>query len=162
VRWAVSDGLQLDTAVAFDEATYTSFHSAPCGTEWAGIATSCDLTGKPISGAPRWSGYVRGEYTRGLTSNLRGDGGFEYTFRSSSYYNSDDSAYSLIDGYGLMNLHVSVGAISDRWQVSLWARNVFDKQYYAALSVGGAFASGYVAGIIGDPRTYGVTLRLQF
>jgi len=162
VRWAVLDGLHLDTAVAYDEATYTSFHSAPCGTEWTGIATSCALTGKPISAAPRWSGAVRGEYTRGLTGNLQGSGGIEYTFRSSSYYNSDDSAYSLIDGYGLVNLHVNVGSTSDRWQVSLWARNVFDKEYFAALSVGGAFATGYVAGTIGDPRTYGATLRLRF
>jgi iron complex outermembrane receptor protein len=162
VRWAVLDGLHLDTAVAYDEATYTSFHGAPCGTEWTGIATTCDLTGKPISGAPRWSGDVRGEYARGLTGNLRGEGGIEYSFRSSSYYNSDDSVYSLIQGYGLVNLYVNVGSTSDRWLVSLWARNVLDKEYFAALVVGGAFGAGYTAGIIGDPRTYGATLRLQF
>jgi iron complex outermembrane receptor protein len=161
-RWAVLNGLYLDTAVAYDEATYTSFHSAPCGTELAGIATSCDLTGRPISGAPRWSGDVRGEYTRGLTGNLQGSGGIEYSFRSSSHYNSDDSAYSLIDGYGLVNLYVNVGSTSNRWQVSLWARNVFDKEYFAALSVGGAFGAGYTAGTVGDPRTYGATLRLHF
>ena len=162
VRWAILDGLHFDAAVAYDDATYTSFHSAPCGTEWTGIATSCDLTGKPISAAPRWSGDVRGEYSRGLTGNLRGSGGIEYTFRSSSYYNSDDSAYSLIDGYGLVNLYVNMGSTSDRWQLSLWARNVFDKEYFAALSVGGAFGAGYTAGTVVDPRTYGATLRLHF
>jgi len=162
VRWAVLDGLHLDTAVAYDDATYTSFGNAPCGTEWTSIATSCDLTGKPISGAPRWSGDVRGEYVRRLTGSLLGDGGIEYTFRSSSYYTSDDSAYSLINGYGLVNLHVSVGSTSDRWQVSLWVRNAFDKEYFASLSVGGVFAAGYVAGTVGDPRMYGATLRLQF
>ncbi|MEA3179624.1 MAG: hypothetical protein QOI59_3147, partial [Gammaproteobacteria bacterium] len=31
-----------------------------------------------------------------------------------------------------------------------------------SLLVGGAFAAGYVAGTVGDPRTYGATLRLQF
>jgi len=162
VRWAVLDGLHLDTAVAYDDATYTSFDSAPCGTEWTGIATSCDLTGKPISGAPRWSGDVRSEYVRRLTGRLLGGGGIEYTFRSSSYYTSDDSAYSLINGYGLVNLHVSVGSTSDRWRVSVWVRNAFDKDYFASLSVGGVFAAGYVAGLVGDPRTYGATLRLQF
>ena len=105
---------------------------------------------------------MRGDYTRGLAENLQGGGGIEYSFRSSSYYNSDDSAYSLIDGYGLANLYVNVGSTSDRWQVSLWARNVFDKEYFAALMVGGAFGAGYVAGTVGDPRTYGATLRLHF
>jgi iron complex outermembrane receptor protein len=161
VRWVVLEGLQLDTAIGYDDATYTSFHNAPCGAEWTGIATSCDLTGKPIAGAPRWSGYVRGEYTRLLSRSLQGSGGIEYTFRSSSYYNADDSAYSLIDGYGLVNLHVDLGPVSGRWQVSLWARNLLDRKYFASLSVGGAFAAGYVVGLVGDPRTCGATLRLQ-
>ena len=162
VRWAILDGLHLDTAVAYDDATYTSFDSAPCGTEWSGIATSCDLTGKPLSGAPRWSGDVRGEYVRRLTGNMQAGGGIEYNFRSSSYYTSDDSAYSRIDGYGLVNVHVSVGSTSDRWQVSLWAKNLFNQEYFASLSVGGVFAAGYVAGTVGDPRTYGATVRMQF
>ncbi len=162
IRWAVFAGLQMDTAVAYDEATYTSFHSAPCGTEWTGIATSCDLTGRPISGAPRWSGAAQVEYTRGLTSNLRGTSGIEYTFRSDSYYNSDDSAYSLIRGYGLVNIHMSVGPPSEHWQISFWAKNVLNKEYFSALSAGGVFGAGYVAGTVGDPRTYGATLRLVF
>ncbi|MFL6603460.1 MAG: TonB-dependent receptor [Steroidobacteraceae bacterium] len=162
LRWAVLDGLHLASAVAYDEAIYTSFHSAPCGTEWTGLATTCDLTGKPISAAPRWSGDVLGEYTRRLTASLLGNAGIEYTFRASEYYSSDDSAYSVIHGYGLVNLHVSVGSTSDRWQLSFWTRNVLDKEYFTALSVGGAFGAGYVGGVVGDPRMYGATLRLQF
>jgi iron complex outermembrane receptor protein len=162
LRWAALAGLQIDSSVAYNEATYTSFHSAPCGTEWTGIATSCDLTGRPISGAPRWSGVAHVEYTRGLTRHLQSTSGIEYTFRSSSYYNSDDSAYSLIRGYGLLNIHMSVRPPSEHWQISLWARNVLNKEYFSALSAGGVFGAGYVAGSIGDPRTYGATLRLQF
>jgi iron complex outermembrane receptor protein len=162
LRWAVLAGLHMSTAVGYDEATYTSFHSAPCGTEWTGIATSCDLTGRPISGAPRWSGVGHVEYSHGLTSNLQSTSGIEYTFRSSSYYNSDDSGYSQIRGYGLLNIHMSAGPPSEHWQISLWARNVLNKEYFSALSAGGVFGAGYVAGSIGDPRTYGATLRLQF
>jgi iron complex outermembrane recepter protein len=162
LRWAVLAGLHLDAAVAYDQATYTSFHSAPCGTEWTGIATSCDLTGRPISGAPRWSGVGHVEYTHGLISNLQGTSGIEYTFRSSSYYNSDDSAYSLIRGYGLVNLYMSVGPPSEQWRISLWARNVLDKEYFSALSAGGVFGAGYVAGSIGDPRAFGITLGMKF
>ena len=162
VRWAARNGLQLDTAVGYDEATYTSFQNAPCGSEWSGIATSCDLTGKPISGAPRWSGYVRGEYVHALNENLQASGGIEYNFRSNSYYTGDDSAYGLIDGYGLVNLNVNVGSAARQWQATLWARNLLNKEYFAAFSVGGAFGAGYVSGTLGDPRTYGASLRLRF
>jgi iron complex outermembrane recepter protein len=162
MRWALPVGLQIDTAVAYDEATYTSFHNAPCGTEWIGIATSCDLTGRPVSGAPRWSGAVRLESVHGLTNNLEVSGGIESTFRSSSYYTSDDSAYSLIHGYGLVNMRMSLGPSSAHWQVSLWARNVLNKEYFTALNPGGVFGAGYTVGAIGDPRTYGATVRMRF
>jgi outer membrane receptor protein involved in Fe transport len=49
-----------------------------------------------------------------------------------------------------------------RWQISRWARNVFNKEYFSALSAGAVFGAGDVAGSIGDPRTYGATLRRQF
>ena len=162
VRWAALGGLQLDIAVGYDEAVYTSFHNAPCGSEWSGIATSCDLTGKPISGAPRWSGYMRGEYVHALNGSVRAGGGIEYNFRSSSHYTADDSAYGLIGGYGLVNLNMNVESTSRRWQATLWARNLLDKEYFAALAVGGVFGVGYVSGTVGDPRTYGATLRLRF
>ena len=162
VSWLVLDGLQLNTAIAYNDATYTSFHAAPCGIEWAGIATSCDLTGQPISGAPRWSGSVRGEYTRALANNLRGFGGVEYTYKSSNFFNGTNSSYSLIDGYGLLNMHMGVGSSSGRWQVSLWAKNLLNKDYFMARTAElGALNSGYVPGTVGDPRSYGVSLRVR-
>ena len=162
VQWLVIDGLHLGSGVGYDDATYTSFHNAPCGTEWAGIATTCDLTGRPISGAPRWSGYVRSEYGRGLSRELQGTAALEYNFRSGSYYSADDSVYAHIPAYGLLDAHVNVGDLTGRWEVSLWARNLLNKEYFTSLSAGGAFGAGYVAGLTGDPRTYGVTVRLQF
>jgi iron complex outermembrane recepter protein len=162
VRWLVLAGLQLDMAVAYDKATYKSFHNAPCGTEWSGIAASCDLTGRPVSGAPLWSGAFQVESIQRLTSNWQIGSGIEYTFRTSSYFTSDDSAYSLIHGYGLVNVHMSVGPPSSHWQVSLWARNVLDKDYITALTPGGVFGAGYTVGVTGDPRTYGATLGVKF
>ena len=163
--WVPLEGLRLTTALGYNDATYRSFRNSPCGTEWAGVATSCDLTGKPVSGAPRWSGTVRTDYSHALGGRgLQGYGGLEYTFKSSSYYTSDDSLYSLIDSYGLVNLQVGVRADSGRWEVALWARNLLDKDYFTALNApaGGVFGTGYVVGTVGDPRTFGATVRIGF
>jgi len=46
--------------------------------------------------------------------------------------------------------------------ISFWAKNVLNKKYFSALSAGGVFGAGYVAGMVGDLRTYGATLRLVF
>jgi len=162
--WLPIEGLRLSTALGYNDATYRSFRNSPCGTEWAGIATLCDLSGKQVSGAPRWSGSVRTEYSHGIGARgLQGYGGLEYTFKSSSYYTSDDSIYSLIDSYGLVNLQLGVRPDNGRWEVSLWARNLLDKNYFTALNApSGVFSSGYVVGTLGDPRAVGATLKLNF
>ena len=129
---------------------------------WTGLAPSCDLTGKQNSGAPLWSGYVRGEYARAWRGNLQAGGGIEYNFRSGSYYSADDSLYALIAGYGLVNLHVDLGSTARHWQASVWARNLLNKEYFATLAAGSVLGAGYVTGLPGDPRTYGLSVRLQF
>jgi iron complex outermembrane receptor protein len=105
---------------------------------------------------------VRSEYTHGIGARgLQGYGGLEYTFKSSSYYTSDDSIYSLTHSYGLVNLQL--GVRTERWEASLWARNLLDKNYFTALNApSGVFGSGYVVGTLGDPRALGATLRLNF
>jgi iron complex outermembrane recepter protein len=163
--WLPFDGLRLDAGLAYDDAIYTSFKNSPCATEYAGIATICDLSGKPVSGAPRWTDDVRAEYTHGVgTAGLKGYGGAELEYRSSNYYTSDDSIYSLIPSYALVNAHVGLRSGTDGWNVSFWVRNLLDKHYFTALNnpSGGVFASGYIVGSIGDPRTYGATLSVRF
>ena len=40
----------------------------------------------------------------------------------------------------------------------IWVRNLLNKDYYEQLLPAGGNA-GHYAGVLGDPRTYGVTLR---
>jgi iron complex outermembrane receptor protein len=163
--WLPLDGLRFDSGVAYDDAIYTSFSNSPCGIEYSGIATICNLTGKPVSGAPRWTANVRGEYSHVLGSaSIRGYGGAEYNYRSSNFYTSDDSSYALIPGYGLVNLHLGLRSNSGSWDASLWVRNALNKDYFTALNnpSGGVFATGYIVGSIGDPRTFGATVIVHF
>jgi iron complex outermembrane recepter protein len=161
--WLPLDGLRLDAGGAYDEAIYTSFNNSPCPIEDTGIATICNLTGKPVSGAPRWTSDLDADYTHGVRT-LDGYGGIELQYRSSNYYTTDDSIYSLIPSYSLVNAHVGLRSEGNSWDLSLWVLNLFNKQYFTALNnpSGGAFASGYIVGSIGDPRTYGATLEVRF
>jgi iron complex outermembrane receptor protein len=45
--------------------------------------------------------------------------------------------------------------------VSVWSRNLLDKDYYEQLLPAGGNA-GHYAGVMGDPRTYGITLRYAY
>lgn len=61
-------------------------------------------------------------------------------------------------GYGLLNARVGIRAEGGLWDISVWARNLTDTQYFQALN---ASAFGLVTGTIGDPRTIGVTLKTR-
>ena len=66
----------------------------------------------------------------------------------------------MVDGYSLVNARIGF-RWSEGWSVSLWARNLFDKDYFELLSAAPG-NSGLYVGLPGDPRTIGVTMRMSF
>ena len=48
-----------------------------------------------------------------------------------------------------------------RWDVFVWARNAFDREYYDVLATTPG-NTGLVSGNPADPRTYGLTFKAQF
>jgi iron complex outermembrane receptor protein len=66
-----------------------------------------------------------------------------------------------IDGYSIVN--VRVGFRNDHWSGYLWARNLLDEEYFEQLLAAPAGnGAGHYGAVLGDPRTYGVTLRYDF
>ena len=64
----------------------------------------------------------------------------------------------MVDGYSLLNARVGFRA-AERWTLSLWSRNLLNKDYFDLLSAAPG-NSGLYVGQPGDPRTVGVTLRV--
>jgi len=64
-------------------------------------------------------------------------------------------------GYGLLNAKATM-QLDDRWEVSLWGRNLTDEEYYSRTQADFLTSFGYAGAYPGDPRTYGVTVAFQF
>jgi iron complex outermembrane receptor protein len=47
------------------------------------------------------------------------------------------------------------------WEAFVWVKNVGDTRYFTYLQAQTG-NSGAVAGLLGDPRTFGVTLRVKY
>ena len=61
-----------------------------------------------------------------------------------------------------IGLHHCLGFRTDKGiDFSLWLRNAFDQDYFEQLVVTPG-STGLIAGLPGDPRTFGATLRYQF
>ena len=65
-----------------------------------------------------------------------------------------------MDGYSLVNARVGF-RWTDGWTLSVWSRNLLDKNYFELLSAAPGNTGLYV-GQPGDRRTVGVTMRVTF
>ncbi|MFC0168783.1 TonB-dependent receptor [Pseudoduganella danionis] len=167
-----SRGLELDSSVvlvrgftvsangSFNDVKYKEYKNAPCPPERAG--TFCDLSGRAaLVNAPRWIGNLAAQYATAVAANVEAYGNLNYAYRSSTYGTLDASEYARIPAYSLTNLSAGLKLRqgSTRWDVSLWAKNLFDKQYYTSMwnTSPGAYNT-----VIGTPRQIGLTARADF
>ena len=90
-----------------------------------------------------------GEYFAALDTSYRS------SFSSSATY----SQYMVIPSYSLLNARVGF-RVADGWTLSVWSRNLLNKDYFELMSAQPG-NSGLIEAQPGDPRTAGVTLRVN-
>lgn len=154
--------LSLYGSLAYTDAKYVSFKNAPVPLEETGAPSAFkDVSGGALPGVSKWVSSVGGE----LTSKERKIFGHaaKYFLALDTYYRSSfssspsPSAYLNIQGYTLLNARLGFKATKGL-TLYAWSRNLLDKDYFEQL-LPAAGNAGHYAGVLGDPRTYGVTLR---
>ena len=157
--------LSLYGAVTYTKGEYVSFTNAPVPLEETGAPSAFkDISGSALPGISEWAGSLGGELSSNQGKLLGQEG--KFFIAADTYYRSDFSSspspsqYLNVDGYSLLNARLGFRA-SQGVSLTLWARNLFDKDYFEQL-LPAAGNAGHYAGVIGDPRTYGVTLRYSY
>ncbi|HKU17157.1 MAG TPA: TonB-dependent receptor [Steroidobacteraceae bacterium] len=119
----------------------------------AGVATGSEL---PNSPDVTFNTMVRYEWPVGST--LRAEALFAANYQGDVTFDVvRDPPEAREDAYWLADARIGIGSADDRWNVSLWARNLADERYRTQVlfsSVG--FGSNY-----GAPRTYGISVMLK-
>ena len=82
-------------------------------------------------------------------------------YTSTTNPGSDLNPLKVQKGFTLVNSRVSVGPEDEKWALELWGQNIFDEDYYRMAYDGPAQAGAYNA-FLGQPRTYGATVRVSF
>ena len=147
--------------VAYTEAIYTSFKNAPVPLEeTGGAAFFKDISGLDLPGVSKWAASLGGEYTN--VAKLLGQTGEFYVAvdqyaRSRFSSSPTPSKYLNVEGYSLLNARIGFRATKGV-SISIWARNLLNQNYFEQLLPAGGNAGQYAA-VLGDPRTYGITLR---
>jgi iron complex outermembrane receptor protein len=163
-----NQNFSLYTSIAYTDGKYVTFINAPLPLEETGHVNSDgqqeafkDISGERLPGVSKWAGSLGGEVLSNALEFLGQESnvffGFDGYYRSEFSSSPSPSKYLNIDGYALFNARAGFRSLKG---VSLfvWGRNLFDQNYYEQLLPAGGNA-GHYAGVLGDPRTYGVTIR---
>ena len=151
-------------ALAYTDGKYVKFTNAPLPLEETGASVSFkDVSGGALPGISKWAGSLGGEFNTpavflgNLSKFFIALDGFS---RSSFSSSASPSAYLNVAGYALFNGRIGFKA-TQGLSAYVWARNIFNKDYHEQLLVAGGNA-GHYASVLGDPRTFGATLRYSF
>ncbi len=155
--------VSLRASGAYANGRYASYPNGPCPLELVGGSLSkCDLSGKRLSGLPRWSGSLGGEYSAPVSFGGL-DGAFylhsDASAKTKIFGDAADSQFTIINGYAIINASIGFRAAKG-WEIALFARNLFDRNYLQNVT-SQAGNSGLIVGTPSDPRLIGITLRAR-
>lgn len=159
----IQDFLNVYGALAYNDGKYISFTNAPPPLEETGGPTFKDISGGDLPGISEWTTSLGGEFINpGQFFGQSGDFflAFDGYYRASFSSNPSPSTYLIVDGYALLNARIGFRAPKG-FSVFIWSRNLLDQDYFEQL-LPGAGNAGHYAAVLGDPRTYGITLRFNY
>ena len=150
VKAMPAQGVELFAGFGITESEFDTFMA----TEWNGTKTALqekDYSGNALPYAPKYT------YNAGV--QFRGQSGFfcrADIMGSGKFYGDAENTASQ-SSYQTMNLRL--GYEEERFDLYLWARNLFDEEYLTYVSPYGSTAN---IGLDGEPLTVGVTLVMRF
>lgn len=160
----INNNFSVFGALAYTEGIYVSFKNAPVPLEETGGPSAFkDISGGDLPGISRWAGSLGGEFT--TPAPFLGKAGnffiaLEGFYRSGFSSSPSPSKYLNIDAYTIANARLGF-RVTNGISAFVWGRNIFNKDYFEQLLPASGNAGQYAA-VLGDPRTYGITLRYSF
>jgi iron complex outermembrane receptor protein len=165
------DGLTLRGGVYYNDAKYRDFANAQC---YAGqtaeqgcveipgsTARGQDLSGQTVWRAPEWIYTAGVVYDRPLGEHLKLGLNADLRHVSEYYVSTSRNPGSIQDAYTAINAGVRLGAMDDRWTISLIGRNLTN-EIFATLGTDKPGGSGEVMAVAGEPRAVVLQLETRF
>jgi iron complex outermembrane recepter protein len=176
-RWQPLSALTLGLTAAYIDARYSKYQSAALFGYWRTqgqtpmeAAASANLTAQP-TGEPSWSFAATADYVFRLSDHGTVDFWIGQSYRGATRCNSESQAtftclphapFHIEDAQEQTNLRLTWRSVKNRWGVSLYSTNVFDRRYVTAIDAITASTLGTPYALVNAPRGYGIDLRAEF
>ncbi len=172
VIFALSYELNMGLGLAYNKTEYTDFDKAVCTTavavqeaREAGTAAfvyicEADLKGEELDNAPEWTVSTWFQYEKPWKNqNNRWFSRLEYNYSDEFFLEQDLDPNVKNDATHLVNLRLGIAETDNKWEATLWGRNLLDEEYLVT-GFDIAVFSGY-AGLQAPPVTYGLAFRYR-
>lgn len=117
-----------------------------------------DFDGASFLYSPKRSGALTALYNRDLTDKIGLQAAVNARWQARSNADLEGDPRFQIKEYGLVNASIGIHSLEDRWELSLWGRNLTDEYYWTAVSSN----ANVVVRFPGQPRTYGASLTFRY
>lgn len=152
-KWLPLEGLYLSTAASYVDSEVTKY------ADFNELGVVTEFKGATFPNNPKYQLTLLADYQWSLNDRLAAFVGIDMSYTDDTFgaFEETDKRFA-IDSYTLVNARVGVEAEDSAWRVMLWAKNVTDE-----FQVNNVFkAADQVVRYTGKPRTYGVSLSVNF
>ncbi|MEQ8692390.1 MAG: TonB-dependent receptor, partial [Pseudomonadales bacterium] len=147
------EGMQIYAAASYLDATYDDYTTARATAPDVRV----DLSDNQLNFAPEFMFTVAGDYRFAVSNGLEASVQADVRWQDQSYFSAFNDVNFGQSSYALVNAQVSLMPTSEKWKLSVYGRNLADKDY----TVGAYdFSSTGVSNFITEPRVFG--LRLEY
>jgi len=176
VQAAPITGLKLTGAITRLQAAYGKFcnndplyPNNPTDPDCAGLivngqpipAGAQNLEKNNLTQAPKWQFSTSGEYGFPISNSLQITARADYKWQSRVYFDIYNHPLNSQDSYGLLNTSIGVDTLDKAWSFTAWLRNAADTRYVSQANTSPG-VNPFLAGSLGTPRMYGVTVNRRF
>ena len=153
-----TEGLSGNLSATWLDATYTEFVTG----DYRQNFDQVDLSGNYLQNAPKYT--VRGvlDYRRPVTDTGAFFGRVEASYQDKVYFTEFNNSDAEQDAYGLLNLLAGYEGGDGQWSVTGWVRNATDEFIYSNNIITAPLYGSVRVGSLLPPRTFGLTLSLNF
>jgi iron complex outermembrane receptor protein len=148
-QFAATDRLSFLGGLAYTDARYDNSLDNPA------------LAGRRVTNSPYWTATGAMAYEHPLPNNLLAFFNLDFRFNGNMNTGSDLKPEKRQPSYTVWNGRMGFGPDDERWILEVWGRNLLDQDYRQVV-IDTPLQTGSFAAFLGDPRTYGVTLRVNF
>lgn len=116
------------------------------------------LDGNRLTAAPEWSVNVFMDFNTPLANSFVLKLRTDYGWRDRQFFTPFNDRSAGQSAYGLLNVRAAVVSPGDRWEFSVYARNLLDEEYTTGIQ---DFTTTGMTRFITRPRTFGAELAFR-